>query len=187
MAKAKTAFVCNDCGADFPKWQGQCGECHAWNTLSEIRLSAPASKAAGRSPTRAGYAGTVAAVQRLEDVAVVDLPRLGSGFDEFDRVLGGGFVPGSSILIGGHPGAGKSTLLLQTLCRLAEGHPALYVTGEESPEQIAMRANRLGLPTDALQLMAETDVDTILASADALKPKILVVDSIQVVLSLIHI
>ena len=181
MAKAKTAFVCNDCGADFPKWQGQCGECHAWNTLSEIRLSAPASKAAGRSPTRAGYAGTVASVQRLEDVAVVDLPRLGSGFDELDRVLGGGFVPGSSILIGGHPGAGKSTLLLQTLCLLAEGHPALYVTGEESPEQIAMRANRLGLLTNALQLMAETDVDVILASADALKPKILVVDSIQVV------
>ena len=181
MAKAKTAFVCNDCGADFPKWQGQCGECHAWNTLSEIRLSAPASKAAGRSPTRAGYAGTMASVQRLEDVAVVDLPRLGSGFDEFDRVLGGGFVPGSSILIGGHPGAGKSTLLLQTLCLLPEGHPALYVTGEESPEQIAMRANRLGLLTNALQLMAETDVDVILASADALKPKILVVDSIQVV------
>ena len=181
MAKAKTAFVCNDCGADFPKWQGQCGECHAWNTLSEIRLSAPASKAAGRSPTRAGYAGTVASVQRLGDVAVVDLPRLGSGFDEFDRVLGGGFVPGSSILIGGHPGAGKSTLLLQTLCLLPEGHPALYVTGEESPEQIAMRANRLGLLTDALQLMAETDVDAILASADALKPKILVVDSIQVI------
>ena len=92
-----------------------------------------------------------------------------------------GFVPGSSILIGGHPGAGKSTLLLQTLCRLAEAQPALYVTGEESPEQIAMRANRLGLPTDALQLMAETDVDAILASADALKPKVLVVDSIQVV------
>ena len=181
MAKAKTAFVCNDCGADFPKWQGQCGECHAWNTLSEIRLSAPVSKAAGRSPTRAGYAGTMASVQRLEDVAVVDLPRLGSGFDEFDRVLGGGFVPGSSILIGGHPGAGKSTLLLQTLCLLAEEHPALYVTGEESPEQIAMRANRLGLLTNALQLMAETDVDVILASADALKPKILVVDSIQVV------
>ncbi|MCH1610323.1 MAG: DNA repair protein RadA [Luminiphilus sp.] len=182
MAKAKTAFVCNDCGADFPKWQGQCGECHAWNTLSEIRLSGPASKSAsGRSMGRSGYAGTTASVQRLEDVAIVDLPRLRSGFDEFDRVLGGGFVPGSSILIGGHPGAGKSTLLLQTLCRLAAQQPALYVTGEESPEQIALRANRLGLPTDQLQLMAETDVDAILASAEALKPKVLVVDSIQVV------
>ena len=182
MAKAKTAFVCNDCGADFPKWQGQCGECHAWNTLSEIRLSGPASKSASvRSTGRSGYAGTTASVQRLEEVAVVDLPRLRSGFDEFDRVLDGGFVPGSSILIGGHPGAGKSTLLLQTLCRLAAQQPALYVTGEESPEQIALRANRLGLPTDQLQLMAETDVDAILASVEALKPRVLVVDSIQVV------
>jgi len=182
VAKAKTAFVCNDCGADFPKWQGQCGECHAWNTLSEVRLSGPASKSASvRSTGRSGYAGTTASVQRLEEVAVVDLPRLRSGFDEFDRVLGGGFVPGSSILIGGHPGAGKSTLLLQTLCRLAAQQPALYVTGEESPEQIALRANRLGLPTDQLQLMAETDVDAILASVEALKPRVLVVDSIQVV------
>jgi len=182
VAKAKTAFVCNDCGADFPKWQGQCGECHAWNTLSEIRLSGPVSKSASvRSTGRSGYAGTTASVQRLEEVAVVDLPRLRSGFDEFDRVLGGGFVPGSSILIGGHPGAGKSTLLLQTLCRLAAQQPALYVTGEESPEQIALRANRLGLPTDQLQLMAETDVDAILASVEALKPRVLVVDSIQVV------
>ena len=182
MAKAKTAFVCNDCGADFPKWQGQCSECHAWNTLTEIRLSTPATKSGkARAAGRSGYAGAVAAVQRLEDVAVVDLPRLASGFDELDRVLGGGFVPGSSILIGGHPGAGKSTLLLQALCQLAAAHPALYITGEESPEQIALRANRLGLPTDQLQLMAETDVDAILASAESLKPKILVVDSIQVV------
>ena len=183
MAKAKTAFVCNDCGADYPKWQGQCGECHAWNTLSEIRLSAPAGKpsAGGRSARRSGFAGSIAAVQKLADVAVVDLPRLASGFEEFDRVLGGGLVPGSSILIGGHPGAGKSTLLLQTLCRLAARHAALYVTGEESPEQIAMRAKRLGLPSDQLQLLAETDVDAILASAEALNPAILVVDSIQVV------
>ena len=183
MAKAKTAFVCNDCGADYPKWQGQCGECHAWNTLSEIRLSAPAGKTAagGRSARRAGFAGTTSAVQKLADVAVVDLPRLESGFEEFDRVLGGGLVPGSSILIGGHPGAGKSTLLLQALCRLATRHTALYVTGEESPEQIAMRAKRLGLPADQLQLVAETDVDVILTSAEALNPTILVVDSIQVV------
>ena len=183
MAKAKTAFVCNDCGADFPKWQGQCGECQAWNTLTEFRLSAPAAKkgSSGRAATRGGFSGSLAAVKRLEDVSIVDLPRLASGFDEFDRVLGGGFVPGASILIGGHPGAGKSTLLLQTLCRLASSHSALYVTGEESPEQIALRANRLQLPTDQLQLMAETDVDAILASAESLQPKILVVDSIQVV------
>ena len=183
MAKAKTTFVCNDCGADFPKWQGQCGECQAWNTLTEFRLSAPAAKnvSSGRSAMRTGFAGSLTAVKRLEDVSIVDLPRLASGFDEFDRVLGGGFVPGASILIGGHPGAGKSTLLLQTPCRLASSHSALYVTGEESPEQIALRANRLQLPTDQLQLMAETDVDAILASAESLQPKILVVDSIQVV------
>ena len=169
MAKAITAFVCNDCGADFPKWQGQCGECQAWNTLTEFRLSAPAAKnvSSGRSAMRTGFAGSLTAVKRLEDVSIVDLPRLASGFDEFDRVLGGGFVPGASILIGGHPGAGKSTLLLQTLCRLASSHSALYVTGEESPEQIALRANRLQLPTDQLQLMAETDVDAILASAES--------------------
>ena len=144
-------------------------------------MARPPNRLQVRSTGRSGYAGTTASVQRLEEVAVVDLPRLRSGFDEFDRVLGGGFVPGSSILIGGHPGAGKSTLLLQTLCRLAAQQPALYVTGEESPEQIALRANRLGLPTDQLQLMAETDVDAILASVEALKPRVLVVDSIQVV------
>lgn len=182
MAKAKTAFVCNDCGADFPKWQGQCGECHAWNTLSEIRLAAPAGKKlSARNPNRSGFAGSRAAVQLLEEVAVKDLPRLASGFDEFDRVLGGGFVQGSSTLIGGHPGAGKSTLLLQTLCRLASQHTALYVTGEESPEQIALRASRLNLPADRLQLLAETDVDEILATATSLEPRVLVVDSIQVV------
>jgi DNA repair protein RadA/Sms len=108
-----------------------------------------------------GFAGSLAPVQKLADVAVSDLPRMGSGFEEFDRVLGGGLVPGSSILIGGHPGAGKSTLLLQTLCRLAARYTALYVTGEESPGQIAMRAKRLGLPSDELQLLAETDVDSI--------------------------
>lgn len=182
MAKPKTAFVCNDCGADFAKWQGQCGECQAWNTLTEIRLSAPARKAsAGAKTARGGFAGVAAEVQRLQDVAAEELPRLSTGFTEFDRVLGGGLVPGSSILIGGHPGAGKSTLLLQTLCKLAALYPALYVTGEESPEQIALRAGRLNLPTDQLQLMAETDVDAILASADMVKPRVLVVDSIQVV------
>ena len=108
MAKAKTTFVCNDCGADFPKWQGQCGECQAWNTLTEFRLSAPAAKnvSSGRSAMRTGFAGSLTAVKRLEDVSIVDLPRLASGFDEFDRVLGGGFVPGASILIGGAPRCG---------------------------------------------------------------------------------
>lgn len=180
MAKAKTAFVCNDCGADYRKWQGQCGECGAWNTITEIRLSSTAASSAKRT-TRSGYAGATADVKLLKDIDVVELPRFSSGLQELDRVLGGGFVPGSAILIGGHPGAGKSTLLLQTLCTLATQYPALYVTGEESPQQVAMRADRLALPTHALKVMAETDVDAILAAADQHVPKIMVVDSIQVV------
>ena len=179
MAKTKTAFVCNDCGADYSKWQGQCSACHAWNTLTEVRIAGTSSAASPKS--RGGFAGTTAVVQKLADIDLIDLPRFSSGFAELDRVLGGGFVPGSAILIGGHPGAGKSTLLLQTLCKLAAQAPALYVTGEESPQQIAMRAKRLGLATDALQLMAETDVNEILAAAQKHKPKVLVVDSIQVI------
>ncbi len=181
MAKAKTAFVCNDCGADYGKWQGQCSECGAWNTITEIRL-APATKGrATRREGRTGFAGTTADVRLLKDIDLVELPRFSSGFSELDRVLGGGFVPGSAILIGGHPGAGKSTLLLQTLCGLAATASALYVTGEESPQQVAMRADRLGLPVDALKLMAETDVDAIVAAAEQHAPKLMVVDSIQVI------
>lgn len=179
MAKTKTAYVCNDCGADYAKWQGQCGECGAWNTLSEVRLG-PA-KSHSKGPDRAGFAGARAEVRRLSEIDLLELPRFSAGFQELDRVLGGGFVPGSAILIGGHPGAGKSTLLLQTLCYLAAQGTALYVTGEESPEQIALRALRLGLPTEQLQLMAETDVDSIIQAATDLKPRIMVVDSIQVV------
>ncbi|MGB0222200.1 MAG: DNA repair protein RadA, partial [Luminiphilus sp.] len=105
MAKTKSAFVCNDCGADYRKWQGQCSACQAWNTLSEVRLSSPA---AAKSKSRGGYAGSTATVQTLSEIDLVDLPRFSSSFSELDRVLGGGFVPGSAILIGGHPGAGKS-------------------------------------------------------------------------------
>lgn len=181
MAKAKSAFVCNDCGADYSKWQGQCTECGAWNTLSEVRLGSGKSKP--RPASRSGFAGSTASVQKLNDIDWVELPRFSSGFGEFDRVLGGGFVPGSAILLGGHPGAGKSTLLLQTLCHLAASNSALYVTGEESPQQVAMRAHRLGLPTDALELMAETQLEEILAIAAQRQPRLMVVDSIQVVFS----
>jgi DNA repair protein RadA/Sms len=119
-------------------------------------------------------------VQVLDDINIAETPRFTSGTGEFDRVLGGGLVPGSAILIGGNPGAGKSTLLLQTLCQLAATMPALYITGEESLEQVAMRANRLGLPTNKLQMLAETDVQSILIAAQQVAPKLLVVDSIQV-------
>ncbi len=178
--KTKTAFVCNECGADFTKWQGQCSECGAWNSLSEVRLGpTPANRAARFD----GYSGTAGGnpVQTLGDISLDDLPRFGSGAGEFDRVLGGGFVPGSVVLIGGSPGAGKSTLLLQTLCNLARTMPALYVTGEESLQQVAMRAKRLELPTDKLQMLSETSVEELCAAAQKIAPKVMVVDSIQVV------
>jgi len=179
VAKKKTtAFVCNDCGSDYSKWQGQCSDCGAWNTITEIRLAPSSSSSV--SGNRGGYAGvTTAKVATLSDIDLGELPRIGSGSQEFDRVLGGGLVPGSAILVGGHPGAGKSTLLLQTMCYLAAHMPALYVTGEESLQQVAMRANRLGLATDKLQMLTETSVEQIIFAAEQNKPKILVVDSIQ--------
>lgn len=176
MAKPKTAYVCNECGADFTKWQGQCGECGAWNSLSEVRL-APARAA------REGYAGSsgdVGRVQTLKDISLEDLPRFSSTMGELDRVLGGGFVPGSVVLIGGHPGAGKSTILLQVLCALAQSRTGLYVTGEESLQQVALRAERLHLSRDRLQVLSETDVDRVIAAAQACKPQVMVVDSVQV-------
>jgi len=181
VAKQKTAFVCNECGAEFGKWQGQCSECNTWNSVVELRLG-PAVKGGARAASQQGYAGAVSGqVQTLADISLEDLPRLPSGAAEFDRVLGGGLVPGSVVLIGGHPGAGKSTLLLQTLCKLAATLPALYVTGEESLQQVAMRAKRLQLPTDKLQMLSETSVELICAVAEQVAPKVMVVDSIQVV------
>ncbi len=179
MAKApKTAYVCNQCGAEFARWQGQCSACKAWNSISEVRLvSAKPSK----NDRFSGYAGeTQAKIQTLSEISLQELPRFTSGFNELDRVLGGGIVPGSAILIGGHPGAGKSTLLLQVMCDLAKNMTALYVTGEESLQQVAMRANRLGLPSDRLNLLSETSVEQICQLADQLTPQIMVIDSIQV-------
>lgn len=180
MAKApKTAYVCSDCGAEYSKWMGQCKECYAWNTISEIRLvSAKESK---KNDRFSGYAGeTSGKVQALSEISLQEVPRFSSGFNELDRVLGGGVVPGSAILIGGHPGAGKSTLLLQVMCGLSKEIPTLYVTGEESLQQVAMRANRLGLPTEHLKMLSETSVEHICNIADQEKPKIMVIDSIQV-------
>lgn len=177
MAKRKVAYVCTQCGADFPKWQGQCAACGEWNTLSEfVTDRAPSARSAERS----GYAGEAAAVKRLDEIELADTPRISTGISELDRVLGGGLVPGSAILIGGHPGAGKSTLLLQVMCRLAEREKCLYVTGEESLGQVAMRADRLKLPKGGLQMAAETDVDAIIELARREQPKLLVIDSIQV-------
>ena len=180
MAKApKTAYVCNDCGAEFSRWQGQCSACKAWNTISEVRLISASNSI--KNVRFSGYAGeTRAKIQTLSEISLQETPRFTSGFKELDRVLGGGIVPGSAILIGGHPGAGKSTLLLQVMCGLAKNMTALYVTGEESLQQVAMRANRLNLPTDKLNMLSETSVEQICNLADQLKPQIIVVDSIQV-------
>lgn len=178
MAKKKTAFVCTDCGADFPKWQGQCPSCGAWNTLQEFVVDQATPKT--RSSGRGGYTGQLSEVSNLDEIVLEETPRIGTGMGELDRVLGGGLVPGSAILIGGHPGAGKSTLLLQTLCRLADQQRCLYITGEESLAQVALRADRLKLPKDKLRLAAETDVEQIIELARKEQPRLLVVDSIQV-------
>ena len=179
MAKAKTAYVCSECGADFNKWQGQCGECGAWNTLSEIVIE-PAAIAA-KSASRASYAGAGDApkIVALREVGAIEEPRTLTGIGEFDRVLGGGLVEGSVVLVGGDPGIGKSTLLLQALASLGSRLSGLYVTGEESLAQVAGRGRRLGLSLDGLDALAETCVERILAQAQAAKPRLIVADSIQ--------
>lgn len=180
MAKAKTAYVCSDCGASFNKWQGQCGECGAWNTLSEFVVE-PAGTAKG-VVRNTGYAGAMidaAKIMPLKQVSQSEEVRVTTGIGELDRVLGGGLVEGSVVLVGGDPGIGKSTLLLQALASMGTRLPALYVTGEESLAQVAGRAMRLGLPLDGLNALAETGVEKILALAAQAKPRIIVADSIQ--------
>lgn len=180
MAKQKTAYVCIECGAEYSKWQGQCVACKEWNSIQEVRLGSSSARSAPLSSARSGFAGALSSrVQDLSEINLQDLPRFSTTFSEFDRVLGGGLVPGSAILIGGHPGAGKSTLLLQTACKLAQLMKVLYVTGEESLQQVALRAQRLGLPTQGLKMLAETSVENLLAVAEQEKPQVLIVDSIQ--------
>ncbi|HWY23303.1 MAG TPA: DNA repair protein RadA [Nevskia sp.] len=177
MAKSvtsrKTAYLCQDCGAAFPKWAGQCGECGAWNTLVE---SVAAAAPRGRG---AALVAPSAAVQRLDQVSEEDTARIPTGLSELDRVLGGGIVPGAVILIGGDPGIGKSTLLLQALAALEGRLDTLYVTGEESLTQVSLRARRLGLPRLDLPVLAETSLETILDTLARTKPGFVVLDSIQ--------
>lgn len=174
MTKTKIIFSCNECGAQFSKWQGQCAECNKWNTIEEEIAVKNSS-----NPRSSGYAGAPSKLTRLSDVQMESQSRLGTGSAEFDHVLGGGLVSDSVVLIGGDPGIGKSTLLLQILCQLAKNYPALYVTGEESLQQVAMRAERLELPQDNLLLLSETNVERIIAMANQTHPKVMVVDSIQ--------
>ena len=170
MAKVKSIYQCQDCGVTSSQWAGQCAGCQAWNTLVESVQAAESAK--GRP---IGYAGTIPERSKLSAIRPERLARLSSGYSEFDRVLGGGFVPGSVILLGGAPGAGKSTLLLQVTTLLSANKPCLYVTGEESLEQIALRAQRLGLNGDQLECVSETRVEAIAAMVEQVK-----VDSVQV-------
>jgi len=174
MAKAKTLYACTECGGASPKWQGQCPHCGVWNTLVES-ATAPA-------PTRfASVAGARSAVQPLAAIVARERPRFPTGLEEFDRVLGGGLVPGAVILLGGDPGIGKSTLLLQASAAIGASRTVLYVTGEESADQIALRADRLGLVNAPVELLAEVQVEAIVAAIDTAKPEVVVVDSIQTV------
>lgn len=174
--KSKLAFVCSECGADHTTWSGQCNQCGEWNTLKEFHL--PNQKATRGIST--GYAGSRSNVQLLSEVNLQQAERLSSGLQEFDRVLGGGIVRGSVVLIGGAPGAGKSTLLLQAIAHLSQQQGVLYVSGEESMQQIAERAHRLGLPTAGIKLLAETSVTQICQIIDEEQPKVVIIDSIQV-------
>ena len=173
MAKQKAAYVCQQCGNESTKWQGQCPDCHEWNSLVEF-----VPRKSKKEPTR-GYSGGKSEVKTLKDVSLEDVSRFSTGMSEFDRVLGGGIVPGSVILIGGDPGIGKSSILLQVMTRLSQHYNALYVTGEESLEQVALRAQRMGLPADQLKMMIETDVESIVEVAGKERPAIMVIDSIQ--------
>ena len=183
MAKAKTAYVCGECGAEYTKWQGQCTECGVWNTLSEIVLESatPAGKASPAASRRSGWAGKTEApkITALKDVQQSEQARVSTGIGEFDRVLGGGVVEGAVVLIGGDPGIGKSTLLLQALASMASTLPVLYVTGEESLAQVAGRAVRLDLPLEGLNALAETGIENILQHASVARPKLIVADSVQ--------
>ena len=181
MAKAKTVYTCTECGASEPKWQGQCPACLAWNTLVE------SIEESGTSNNRYAnkFEGLTAAsqLQKLSSIKAADIERTPTGISEFDRVLGGGLVEGGVVLIGGDPGIGKSTLLLQVLCHLGKAAQAIYVSGEESPQQIAMRAKRLGLDTSNIELLAEINLEKILATLQTHQPNIAVIDSIQTVYS----
>jgi len=179
----KSVYRCTDCGHAQSKWAGQCPGCGLWNSLVESLEDRPASTSSRFS----GYAGAAkqgpATPISLAAVEAEEIQRTPCGLEEFDRVLGGGLVPGSAVLIGGDPGIGKSTLLLQTVSSLGGQHPVLYITGEESISQVGLRARRLNLPCAAVQILAETELERILATAGAHHPEFLVVDSIQTVYS----
>ncbi len=175
MAKPRTVFACQECGFQSPRWLGRCPGCQAWNTLAEERIESTAAT------ERYTFKHAAAEPQPITAVRAADTPRRQSGIGELDRVLGGGVVPGSVVLIGGDPGIGKSTLVLQALAALAMDGTTLYVSGEESPQQIKMRADRLGIAADRLLVLAETSLERILDRTKEVAPLALAIDSIQTV------
>ena len=180
MKSAKTVFVCQECGAQSPKWLGRCAECGAWNALVEER-AATATPIGSSAYSRAG----ASEAKLYADVELGQAMRLSTGIEEFDRVLGGGMVPGSLVLLGGEPGIGKSTLLLQAAGHFArEVGPVLYASGEESEHQIKTRGDRLGVGTAPLYLLAETCIERILEEISRLRPALVIVDSVQTVFSI---
>ena len=181
MAKEKTVYTCSECGGISPKWLGKCPSCNAWNTLEETR----AEPAAGKNRMQALARGLNAAqpVTTLSEIEAADVSRTPTSLEELDRVLGGGIVAGGVVLIGGDPGIGKSTLLLQALDALSRQMPVLYVTGEESGAQVALRAQRLGLDGSHVRVQAEIQLENIIATLNAEKPSFCVIDSIQTVFS----
>lgn len=174
--KTKTKYICNQCAATFSQWAGQCTQCGAWNAICEESVVS-----IGRTARLGHYANQRSVITSVEDVVLQRVDRMDCGLSELNRVLGGGLVDGSVVLIGGDPGIGKSTLLLQTLANLSQDNKVLYVTGEESLQQVAMRAKRLQLPLAGLRLLAETQVETIIAHAQKEIPRIMVIDSIQTI------
>jgi DNA repair protein RadA/Sms len=179
MTKVKTVFRCEHCGTDHPKWVGQCADCGEWNSLLETRLDSSTQHRAKAGTKTAGYAGQLSQITTLDQVKVSHESRSSTGISEFDRVLGGGLVTGSVVLIGGDPGIGKSTILLQTATAMAAQQSALYITGEESLSQVALRAQRLDLSRDALKVMSETCVERICEVLLQERPQMAVLDSIQ--------
>ena len=174
--KVKTRFVCNQCGAAFSQWAGQCMQCGAWNVITEESFAVTT-----KNSRIANYANQKSEITLVDDVVLNSEIRMDCGLSELNRVLGGGLVEGSVVLIGGDPGIGKSTLLLQTLASISMQYSILYVTGEESLQQVALRAKRLQLPITKLRLLAETQVEVILEKAKQQSPKVMVIDSVQTI------